>query len=140
MKKRILILMLLIVMINGLVGCGSSNGNNEKLTNSENAEQIGDDGELLKKAIIGSWTVAAGTDNHSYTDSHAFNSMDLYEGGTGRGNSVHGDPKCFYDLKWEIVDGIVNLTYGNVRSVTVGFKYDDGKLGSVDGEVVFVKE
>ena len=112
MKKRILLWLLVIVGVFTITGCGSS----------------------LSKDVIG-----------TYKQSGVNRYLVLYEGGTCDGYSDKEDfEKTGYapqKYKWEIKDGIINLT-NVLTDSTVGYKYDSKKeeLVNVNEREVFVKQ
>lgn len=127
--KKFLCLFVALVMGLSLCACGSSADN-------------------MKANIIGTW-------NRYYEQEKTYNltntksgdqmlrKMELYRGGTGYlviYNVTKEEEFNHWNLTWEIVDGILNVTNNQVEYQSVdGFEYDatSDKLVKVDGSWVF---
>lgn len=89
----------------------------------------------IKDLCIGSWKVE--------NNSKVWNTIEiitLYEGGTGKGKIVGKNEKDgYYSLSWEIQDDVINITYGDMFSVTKGFKIENNVIKSVDDQYIYTK-
>lgn len=87
--------------------------------------------ELKEKDVIGTFKI---TNN----DNYYVEKMTLYKGGTGTGfpkNSNSG-----WNIEWEIVDNILNITLAYNGGIKTGFIVEKDRIISVDGEHTYIKQ
>ena len=126
MKKAISIL-LVLVMCMSMCACSS---------NTPEAE--------LKDIVLGEWTstYVLTFDRIGYEIGSVWKrDIALYKGGTGDGQDYlkGSKPDATWSISWEIVDDVINISWGT--GLPKGFTYDKATdtLRSVDGTIVYTR-
>lgn len=122
MKNRILCFALALCMLIPLCGCG----------------------EKLDEKVIGVWEAYYTDDSSGYTHSGdaMLSTLTIYKGGTGEYtvyNLTIDEQHTRCNIKWEIVDGVLIITYSGFGESSVGYEYDDKSdtLSSQDASKVY---
>ncbi len=114
--KRICSLVLVVIMVFGLCACGGAS--------------------LTSESCVGVWMWDV---ENSGSQSVIIETMELLEGGIGRGTTSQMTDGSYYPLLWEVKDNILVVSL-DMSSLSYSFKLKEAKLVSTDGTIVYSKK
>ena len=125
--KKIFPLILAVALALSLVACGGGQGNNES------SEAAG----LTNEQCIGTWKWSF-EDSPDKTNLGGAETLELSDGGVGKGTGPLTSDGSYYPLTWEIEDDILKISF-TADPLTGAFYVDGNTMTSTDGGYVYLK-
>ena len=112
--KKILTFALVVVTALSLCACGA---------------------KLTSESCVGVWKLdVANSDANSF----AVETMELLEGGIGKGTISQMTDGSYYPLVWEIKDNVLEVSL-DMSQISYSFQLNEGTLSSTDGKIFYTK-
>ena len=110
-----------------LTACGGGQGNND------NNESAG----LTSEQCIGTWEWSF-EDSPDKTNFGGIETLELSDGGVGKGTNSMTEDGSYYPITWEIEDDVLKVSF-TADPLTGAFYVDGDTMTSTDGGYVYLK-
>ena len=132
--KKILFLVLTATLMMSLASCSDKESSNNVPSESS---QISETTGLTNEQCIGTWEWSF-EDSPDKTNFGGIETMELSDGGVGKGTNSSQKDGSYHPITWEIEDDVLKVSF-TADPLTGAFYVDGDTMTSTDGGYVYLK-